>query len=447
MSKVLLVFFRELSVKLKNKWFWLAAILIPIGVLIATAIPILLTMITSSQIKTPQIGVIDPTNSYFPALKSNSNVSFVRIENQDTQTLKTQLSNAEKGEMAGFIELKDNLDTRPTLFSRENISFLAISDIEEQLDKLRINEKLKTANLDQKFLDIINNRVRIDNTLVKSDGKEEDNNQGFIYAVTFIISISIYVISSIFGAIIMTSVVEEKSSRIAEILIATIKPSQLLFGKVLGQMVAIIIQFTVGSLTTGLLSLLVTVISIGFNLSRQKQSINFPTIQQQLSNMNSNNFTQTNNIFSSFINNLNISLPIYFILITIFFVIGMIFMASWYAAIGATADNAQAANNSPLSWIIALPSIISVFFIQQIARDPNSTIASVLSFMPFTSFVIMPARLAFNPPLWHIGLSLILTIVYLIISFIICGKIYRIGLLSYGKTASLKDLWVWIFKY
>ena len=240
----------------------------------------------------------------------------------------------------------------------------------------------------------------------------------------------------IYGNMIMRSVIEEKTSRIIEVIISSVKPIQLMLGKIIGTSLAGITQFVIWLILGGVLMVVVTAI-FGIDMT-QIQSPQQQMMQQAMTDPDAAEKAQI--IFSAFFNLPLANLIIAFLL---FFISGYLLYSSLYAAIGAAVDNETDTQQFMLP--ILMPLILAVYVgMFTVIEDPHGTVSTVFSFIPFTSPVVMLMRIPFGVPLWQQIVSLLLLVGTFLFTVWFAAKIYRVGILMYGKKPSYKELIKWI---
>ncbi|MGB1309345.1 MAG: ABC transporter permease, partial [Oceanihabitans sp.] len=239
----------------------------------------------------------------------------------------------------------------------------------------------------------------------------------------------------IYGNMIMRSVIEEKTSRIIEIIISSVKPIQLMLGKIIGTSLAGITQFVIWLILGGVLMTLVSAI---FGINFMQQNPQQEMLQKTMENPEVNMEVQL--VMSAFWNLPITNLIIAFIL---FFIAGYLLYSSLYAAIGAAVDNETDTQQFLLP--ILMPLILAVYIgIFTVIEDPHGTVSTVFSFIPFTSPVVMLMRIPFGVPIWQQILSFSILVATFMFTVWFAAKIYRVGILMYGKKPSYKELIKWI---
>jgi len=312
--------------------------------------------------------------------------------------------------------------------------------IENQIVEQLRSEKLKQLGFDEEKLKTVNPKVEVKTIKLKAGGKEEISSTEIIMGIGFFAAIIIYMFIFIYGVQIMRGVIEEKTSRVVEILISSVKPFQLMMGKIVGIALVALTQFILWIVLTGVIIGFVSPI-IGLDKAKPEmaqQFINGNNVAQEMQKMdNGNGFF--NEAVATFTN-----LPIGTLLFSFvfYFLGGYLLYGSLFAAIGGAVDNDTDTQQFMLP--ITIPLILSIMLAQAIIRDPNGNLAFWFSIIPFTSPVIMMIRIPFGVPGWEIALSMGLLILTFIGTTWLASKIYRIGILMYGKKVTYKELWKWI---
>jgi ABC-2 type transport system permease protein len=238
----------------------------------------------------------------------------------------------------------------------------------------------------------------------------------------------------IYGNSIMRSVIEEKTSRIIEVIVSSVKPIQLMLGKIFGTSLAGITQFAMWLILFGFLSIISSYF-FGIDLyNTPQQDILHDAVNQQI----------INSELQGLINDFR-SLPILNLIIAFifFFICGYLLYSSFYAAIGAAVDNET--DSQQFIFPVIIPLILAIYVgVFSVLEDPHGPISTIFSYIPFTSPVVMLMRIPFGVPIWQQALSLIILVFTFIFTVWIAAKIYRVGILMYGKKPSFKDLFMWL---
>jgi ABC-2 type transport system permease protein len=465
MSKILLITRRELQVKFKSVWFWLTALLIPLGIILVVSISIFASYLgnSGSDNSDTKTLILDQSRLVAASLTQDDKKTFEITDKNEEQLRQTILDKGEKSRQTALIIPATAFSTTSTvetervqLLTGRSLGLSQDSQISALLNRVAREQRLKQLNLSKEQLEQVNKPVSWKSTIISKDNTSLKGNIDIAYVVGYMVTSLIYTVSVIFGAVLMMSIIEEKSSRVIEVLLSAVSPLQLLVGKIIGQIIAIFTQIVL----TGIFSTIIfTAFGIGAvalflssgQVSNQVRNILteqkeqpaqvMDTIKQISSTLETSTIER---VTQSWFDSLGIDGSGLFFWAGIYLVIGILYSMIWYAAIASTSDSYQAASNSSLSWLLSIPSILSFVFIPAIINEPDGLLARFLSFFPLTSYTIMPTRLAFGVASWELALSIILSVAGLFASFWICARIYRTGLLMYGKTANLAEIWRWI---
>ncbi|MBT8286450.1 MAG: ABC transporter permease [Flavobacteriaceae bacterium] len=435
MNHLGLVIKREYLTKVRNRAFIVMTILSPVILIVLFAVVAYLAQLNSSNKRT--ISVLDETGLIRDVLTSSDNLTYEFLENISLEEAKELVKSNENYGLL-HIENKDSISAIARgikFYSEDSPSLTLIAGIENKLERrltdLRLQEEgvdLSKLKSSQTSIDIGQESFlgektsKIDNILKLAFG-------GFAGYLLFMFII-------IYGNMIMRSVIEEKTSRIIEVIVSSVKPIQLLMGKIIGTSLAGITQFVIWVLLGGLFMVIITGI-FGIDLGSM-QSQQQELMQQALENPEAK--MQVETIISSIYNLPLMNLMVAFVL---FFIGGYLLYSSLYAAIGAAVDNET--DTQQFLMPILIPLILAVYVgVFTVIEDPHGTVSTVFSFIPFTSPVVMLMRIPFGVPIWQQLLSLLLLVGTFLFTVWFAAKIYRVGILMYGKKASYKELFKWL---
>ena len=423
---------REYLNKVKNRSFILATFLTPIIITLFIFLISYLTSINNDTIKV--ISVVDKTGYFTNSLDSSDDLKFEFINDFDLEEAKlVSKTKADYGLL--YIPYYSDLDliADSTMFISEDApSITIISRIEGKLEKVLTNKNFENAGLD---IDKINkSKIYINLYQESFEGEETTKMDGIVkMAFAFFLGMLLYIFIFAYGGMIMMSVIEEKTSRIVEVMISSVKPFQLMMGKILGTSLASLTQFLAWSILLVILSYVFTAI-FGIESSVQNNEM----LLSSSGNVSMNQ--EALDMVSAFLN-----LPLLNILVAflLYFIGGYLLYASLFAAIGAAVDNQTDAQQfmMPITIILILALYVGMFTVPE---DPNGTVALVFSYIPFTSPVVMMMRIPNGVPVYE----QIISIIILYFTFVLCiwfaAKIYRVGILMYGKKPSIKELIKWL---
>ena len=423
---------REYLNKVKNKSFILATFLTPIIITLFIFLIAYLTSVNNDTIKV--ISVVDKTGYFTNSLDSSDDLKFEFINDFDLEEAKlVSKTKADYGLL--YIPYYSDLDriADSTMFISEDApSITIISRIEGKLEKVLTNKNFENAGLD---IDKINkSKIYINLYQESFEGEETTKMDGIVkMAFAFFLGMLLYIFIFAYGGMIMMSVIEEKTSRIVEVMISSVKPFQLMMGKILGTSLASLTQFLAWSILLVILSYVFTAI-FGIESSVQNNEM----LLSSSGNVSMNQ--EALDMVSAFLN-----LPLLNILVAflLYFIGGYLLYASLFAAIGAAVDNQTDAQQfmMPITIILILALYVGMFTVPE---DPNGTVALIFSYIPFTSPVVMMMRIPNGVPVYE----QIISIIILYFTFVLCiwfaAKIYRVGILMYGKKPSIKELIKWL---
>jgi ABC-2 type transport system permease protein len=318
------------------------------------------------------------------------------------------------------------------LYSKEQIGMESQNQIEDQLNQLVINERMKRAGISSAALDQME-ASSISLKTVNQEGKESSSITS--YAIGYVSGLILYFFMLFYGMSVMRSVMEEKTSRIAEIIISSVKPFQLMLGKIIGVALVGLTQFIIWILL--ILVLGGTVLgSMGIHLMGGN-----PEMANQMSDPNKNAE------LIAALQVLIVGTNWYYILgwFLFYFLGGYFLYASLYAAVGSLV-NEDPQESQQYTLPITLPIILGFVLMSSAVRDPNGGMALFGSLFPLTSPIVMMARIPFGVPGWQLALSAFLLIIGFVLTTGLAAKIYRTGILLYGKKVTLKEVGKWLFR-
>ncbi len=435
MNKLKLIIQREFLAKVRNRTFIVMTFLSPILMIGMIALVALLTK--SSIEKTSTVAFVDDSG-LFHGDDFNKDKSIVFEDLTEIGIEKAKIIVRESShEGLLYIPSKEDLDEIASsiqFFSEESPSMITISSLESILDKKLENEKMKKLGIDVVKLE--KSKVNIDIRMSNFSGiKSSKLINGIKIGIGMGAGYLIMMFIIIYGAMVMRSVIEEKTSRIIEVIISSVKPFQLMLGKIFGTALAGLTQFVVW----GLLMVLIFIgSSYFFGVELHNSGVGMQQMGADQMNQLAQNDTQL--LFDELMNLPLVSTFIFFIL---YFLLGYLLYSSLYAAIGAAVDNETDTQQFMLP--IMLPLMLGVYIgFATVINDPHGTIATVFSMIPFTSPIVMLMRIPFGVPWWQILVSLTLLLVTFFGIVWIAAKVYRVGILMYGKKISYKELMKWV---
>ncbi len=444
MNKSILILKREYLTRVKKKSFIIMTLLVPVFMAALTILPTYLAMMDDKEERT--IAVYDPTSLILDQLESNEYTKFHYIPKQEYQEL-SQNFNPEK--YYALLYVPDNILTtnraemisdKQVTFDIKNLVTNRIENIIETEKRKKVIEESGMPDLEQKLAATKTN-INLDTIKLGEKGEAVKSSAEIAMAIGYIAGFLIYMFVFIYGTMVMRGVMEEKSNRIVEVIISSVKPFQLLFGKIIGiglvGLTQIAIWLILGTaITTGITAF------IGQGSTEtvaQAQSI----MGNQMGQMGAAVPIEKNMTIEiiELIGNLNIPLIIFSLFF--YFIGGFILYASLMGAIGSASDSDEDAQQLMLP--VTMPLIFSIIILFAVAKNPEGSLAFWASMIPLTSPVTMMVRIPFGVPVWEIVLSMTLLIATILGTIWMAGKIYRTGILMYGKKVNLKEIVKWLF--
>jgi ABC-2 type transport system permease protein len=330
------------------------------------------------------------------------------------------------------------------LYSNQQTTVGVNQHIAKSLDSFFTNIKLKNENVPVDIMQRIATNINVETIKKGSDGEEKSGSAEIVLFIGYISGFLMYMFIFLFGTQVMRGVMEEKSNRIVEVIISSIKPFQLMMGKVVGIALVGLTQFVIWiALTFGIFYGAKYVLlekannsaatSIGTNIMEKGIS---EMAQTASSSKYEQMFKEISGNFSA------VNFPLILGCFLFFFLGGYLLYASLFASVGSAVDNDTDTQQFMLP--ITIPILLGLFVMMNAMQSPNSSIAVIFSLIPLTSPIVMMARVPYDVPYWQLGLSAFLLIITIIGTIWMAGKIYRTGILMYGKKVNYAELWKWL---
>lgn len=428
MKNLKLILKREYLNKIRNKSFIIMTFVSPIIMILFGLLIGYLTNVNNSG-KTKKIMVLDRSGYFSQAFKNSSDIEYQYLADKNTDQAKALVQQENAYGLLYIPDTKDSLwQSNIEFFSNDSPNFSLVRDITEDIEN-----QIFQINLTQKGIDnaqIESAKVRIDILLANFSGEKTTELSSFINLFFGgVAGYLLFMFIIIYGNMIMRSVIEEKNNRIIEIIISSVKPFQLMMGKILGTSLVGVTQFLIWMIFGGLL---MTILTSFFNVS--------PSSTNEILMAKSGTDRLISEILVEFFKFPFMNMFVSFLL---YFSGGFLLYSALYAAVGAAVDNET--DTQQFMFPILLPLILAIYVgIFTVIEEPHGTISVIFSYIPFTSPVVMLMRIPFGVSWWEILISLLILYATFLIIIGIASKIYRIGILMYGKKASYKEIWKWL---
>ncbi len=443
MDKVWLVIKREYSTRVMKKSFLLITLLTPLGI----GLVMFLAGYMASKGSESSKKILLNDASGIVKKDSLKNSEFVYdFSSEPIDNLKK--SYIEKGyDMLLYVPpFKDSsiMSHQLEYYSKDKLSLIQIKNIESTFADIFKSYKLDKSGVDKKILEHLDIKIKLENALLYEKDKsiEGDKSSKFSSAIatglSYAMGFLMYMVIFIFGSMVMRSVMEEKISRIVEVMISSIKPFQLMLGKIIGVGLVGLTQLGIWLILIPLIGLAVAATMGGdAAMAASPQAQQAADAVKQLGEEGN-----TIQMFMSELATMNwwLIIPSF----VLFFFGGYFIYSALFAAVGSAVGD-DIGESQQLMMPITIPVILALVMVPAVFNNPNGPLAIFGSLFPLFSPIIMPARLPFNPPVWQVILSLVFLIGGVIFFTWIAGRIYRVGILMYGKKVGFKELGKWIF--
>ena len=425
MRKIYLVVSREFMERARKKSFIVTTLLMPLFMIGMMVAPSLMMLYGGSEQK--QVVVIDKTGFVAERMISSEEVVF-STQNNLTKEEACQIYNAESG-IFGILYINEDVkESGSVQFITNSSSSLMLEElIQSQLKNIIEREKLKEDydidNLDQMLADVAT-PITLNTFENNGTGNEEDmeiTSAGINYILGIVLGMLLYMVIIIYGQMVLTSVVEEKSSRVLDVMVTSCSPFQLMMGKILGIATVALTQIAIWA---------VLVIAASKFLIPALFSADIAATSDMMLQGVMGTLGDTGYITKLFV------------YLALFILGGFLLYASLYAAAGSAVDSVQ--DGQQFNTIIMMPIILAMIVMMSVFNDPNSPIAFWASMIPFTSPIVMIARIPFGIPTWEIATSLVVLYLSFVLTTWLSAKIYRIGIFMHGKRPSWSELAKWI---
>lgn len=433
MDKVLLIIKREYFSRVKKKSFLIMTFLVPILIIGMYAAIIALTV--KGGDKKAAISIIDDSGVFYSGFKDTKSIDF-DINKQSLATAKEELVKEKKENFILYVPANIREGGKIEMFSRKRAGFSVMGEIEGQVNDMLRTKMLKDAGIDAQTIDNIKPNISIVSKEITDEG-EKDSSAGAAYAVGFAAAILIYMSLFIYGAQVMRGVIEEKTNRIIEVVVSSVKPFQLMFGKIIGIGLVGLTQFMLWIILSA------TLMTIAGQVFMKDQMKNIQTEQMNAKTMQADTQNPSGGPAMDIVKALQtVNFSYILTVFIIYFLGGYMLYSALFAAVGSAVDNETETQQFmfPITLPLLFTYILSFSFI---VNNPDSSLSFWLSIIPFTSPIAMMVRLPFGVPDWQVYISVTLLVLGFIATTWIAARIYRVGILMYGKKTSYKELAKW----
>lgn len=434
MNKIGLIIKREYLTRVKKRSFLIMTFLGPLLMAALYIIPILLALHGDNEKRT--IAIVDQSHWFERQFLQSERQTFIPLGDLSIDSTK-KLVQEGKYDIALYIPATElNIPSSAVVYSLKQVPMNVEDHIREVMKNEIQVQKLLASGVDPDILEQIKTEVNLSVIRMDEEGGEKETFTEIQLLLGIVLSLLIYLFIMLFGGQVMQGVMEEKSNRIVEVIVSSVKPFQLMMGKIIGVSLVALTQFLMWVLLTG-------AIYIGFSAAvgiSNPQAISAGSVMTQ--QITSSNITDNEGVQN--IVNIVRSIDFGAILIgfLLFFVLGYLLYATLFAAIGAIVENNTDSQQFTLP--VTVPLIIGMLAAVYIVNNPDGSLALWLSMIPFTSPIVMMVRIPFGVPLWQVAVSALILLGTFIGMTWVAAKIYRTGILMYGKKLSYKEIFKWL---
>ena len=418
MKNIILIAKREFFTQVKKKSFIILTLLTPLLIIVFGGVVSLMFQANETQM---QISVIDKSGLFKDRLKSDQNIRYVFSSEETEKSLIKALETTEEMNGVMIIPKKEihELENSIEILTNKNLSNEARRNIAGNILEIIKAEKINALGISTAQIEDLNKGVNLHVVNVLEKEKKQDSFLvGVKSGLSMFLMYCVFTFIMMYGIRVMRSVLEEKNNRVVEILISSVKPFELMMGKILGVTGVALVQFGVW-----VVMIFASAMTLGSsNVGMLGGASN--VVQMVLSALSQINYGLILFVF------------------VIYFLLGYLFYSAMYAAIGSAVDNETETQQFTLFAI--LPMMLGFYGSITIMNNPDGPMSFWLSMIPFTSPIAMLARIPFDVPVWELVLSIVILLVSTLGMVFIASKIYRVGILMYGNKVTLKELWKWM---
>lgn len=439
MNKLWLIVKREYLVRVRKKSFILATLLTPLGIgLIAFVSGYLASSSMSSQ---KNIALIDDSGILNATDLSSDQYVFTETSKKLTELKDSYVSDGYDLviEVPAITDLKAPKHS-VNFYSSEKLSLIALEQIERKLSRALKKYKISQSDINQQTLDELEVDVTMENAASNAeDGNTSDKSSKMSIVISSILSyvmgFMMYLVIFLYGSMVMRSVMEEKINRIVEVVISSVKPFTLMLGKIMGVGFVALTQLLIWLV---LIPILLYAVNLFMGIDGGSSSAEAAEMLKQMEDSGEVNINTIINEVTQL--NWLLIIPAFII----FFLGGYFIYSSLFAAVGSAIGD-DLGEGQQLMMPIIIPVILAITMVAAVFNDPDGPIAVFGSMFPLFSPIVMPARLPFDPPVWQVLVSIVILLASVVFMIWLAGRIYRVGILMYGKKVSFKELGKWLF--
>lgn len=446
-KKIGVIIGREYAMRVKKKSFLVITFITPVLMGLLMVLPTLIMLYGTSEEKGQSVAVSDGSGIVFPYLESDEHVTFSDCSGEDEEYLKKHLDSLGYKALVTISPMDSSKSVAVASFSYKPLGTDISDRVKDAVDEAVEDYRVRSYNIEglADMISSINYSSSITSYTISEDGSEKLTVTGVYRAVAIIFSILIYIFVYSFGGMVMSAVINEKTSRVVEVMVSSVKAIDLMIGKILGIAAVALTQFFLWIVLT-------LAIVVGVNaFIGMDELLGSPENAEQIMEMAGGQADMMGDVMAASANSemeavistiSQINFPLVIGSFLLFFIFGYLLYSSMFAAIGSAVDNE--ADTNQLLIPVTIP-ILAAFFIAFASIDnPESPLLLWASYIPFTSPICMMMRIVNGIPSWEIWASLAILIVTTFLMMYLSAKIYKVGILMFGKKSSFKDMWKWL---
>ena len=446
LSNINLIIGREYATRVKKKSFILLTVLTPLLMAALIAVPMLITLYQGDDKQV--ISIVDGTGLLENYLEDDSHTDYRFLPQETTQeSLKSSFESFKSSTVIYVSPLDSAMDASVTAYSKEPLNMDTKLAIEGKIRQALRDQKLKALdmeNLDE-IMQQVKSDVRIDAYTLNEEGKEKKDSVELYMIIAYILSFLIYMFVFMFGSMVMRGVIEEKTNRIVEVIVSSVTSFELMMGKIIGVALVALTQFAIWVVILGGMMIGISGV-VSSKMTDKMAEVSAEMAASSLPNAHPVDMSDMGDLgeIASVMDQIhNLNLGYILLCFIIYFMLGYLLYAAMFAAVGSAVDNE--ADTNQLSLPITIPLMLGLFIMLHTFQHPSSSLSVWASIIPFTSPMVMLARIPFGTvPAWQLILSIVLLALTFVATAWISAKIYKVGILTYGKKASFKDLFKWL---
>lgn len=436
LHKIGVVISREYLNRVKKKSFLITTFVVPLLFAALCILPSIL--LNKVKEKAQRVAVIDNSGIVMPYLEDSGTLSFTDCSDQEPEALRQEVLDGKHDVMLLISAIDSSRSVSAQTFSRKPVGVDFSGSVSGRINRAVEDYRIGSYGIEglETIMKEVKSNVSVKEFTLDDTGRATVSESGIYMVLSMVFGMMIYMFIAMFGGSVMSSVIEEKSSRVVEVLVSSVKSLELMFGKIIGIALVALTQFALWIVLT-----IVLVIGAGviFGLNDMLVSPEMTDMAQAGMDLSSIQNSELSVLLTTLSNIPWVQLILCFF---IYFILGYLLYASMFAAIGSAVENE--ADTQQLQLPVTIPLMLGFFIVFFAMKNPESGLVLWGSMIPFTSPIVMLARIPYGVPLWELILSILLLFLTFAVMAWASAKIYKAGILMFGKKSGWKDLWKWI---